>query len=106
MDSSQFTDKALEIITNAQQLCKQNSNPEMVPLHFLAAMTPSNVIGEDKQAENVYLKSIIEGARFDWTPFERTVNRHLVRLPSVQGSNAQPTMSGSCLLYTSPSPRD
>lgn len=95
MDSSQFTDKALEIITNAQQLCKQNSNPEMVPLHFLAAMTPSNVIGEDKQAENVYLKSIIEGARFDWTPFERTVNRHLVRLPSVQGSNAQPTMSGS-----------
>ncbi|KAF6014672.1 hypothetical protein HII13_000469 [Brettanomyces bruxellensis] len=95
MDSSHFTDKALEIITNAQQLCKQNSNPEMVPLHFLAAMTPSNVIGEDKQAENVYLKSIIEGARFDWTPFERTVNRHLVRLPSVQGSNSQPTMSAS-----------
>ncbi|VEU20056.1 DEKNAAC100346 [Brettanomyces naardenensis] len=95
MDSSNFTDKALEIITNAQTLCQQNSNPQMVPLHFLAAMTPSNVIGEDKQAESVYLKSIIEGARYEWTPFERTVNRHLVRLPSVQGSNAEPSMSAS-----------
>lgn len=95
MDSSNFTDKALEIVTNAQHLCQQNSNPELVPLHILAAMTPSNVIGEDKQADNVYLKSIIEGARYEWTPFERTVNRHLVRLPSMQGSNSEPSMSAS-----------
>ncbi|QPG76623.1 hypothetical protein FOA43_004015 [Brettanomyces nanus] len=95
MDSSNFTDKALEIITHAQTLCQQNSNPQLVPLHILAAMTPSNVIGEDKQASSVYLKSIIEGSRFEWTPFERTINRHLVKLPSVQGSNAEATMSGS-----------
>lgn len=89
MDSTQFTDRALEIVTNAQQLCKQNSNPQLLPIHFLAAMIP------DDESKPIYIKSIIEGARYDWDPVKRSINQHLLKLPSSSGSNMDPGMSAS-----------
>ncbi|OBA13830.1 uncharacterized protein OGAPODRAFT_17485 [Ogataea polymorpha] len=53
-------------------------------------MTPMSTDGEA-----IYLKTLIERGRFDWQAFERTVNKHLVRLPSVEGSNTEPSFSAS-----------
>ena len=77
MDESQFTDNALKIITNATELAKGNSHSQLVPLHFLAAMVPT-----DDENSVPYLKTLIQKARFEWPDFERCVNKHLVRLPS------------------------
>ena len=76
MDETQFTDNALSIITNATQLAKDNSHSQLLPLHFLAAMVPT----DDNSTQ--YLKTLIQKARFEWPTFERVVNKHLVRLPS------------------------
>ncbi|CAH2353645.1 heat shock protein 104 [[Candida] railenensis] len=77
MDETQYTDNALRIITNAQQLAKDNSNTQLVPLHFLAAMVPT-----DDENSTPYLKTLIQKSRNEWAPFERIVNKHLVKLPS------------------------
>ncbi|CAK9437236.1 uncharacterized protein LODBEIA_P16140 [Lodderomyces beijingensis] len=78
MDETQYTDNALKIITNATNLCKENSNTQLVPLHFLAAFIPM----DDTEGTTLYLKTLIQKARFEWPNFERCVNRHLVKLPS------------------------
>ncbi|RLV89572.1 Heat shock protein [Spathaspora sp. JA1] len=78
MDETQYTDNALQIITNATQLAKENSHSQLVPLHFLAAMVPT----DDTEHSTPYLKTLIQKGRFEWPTFERVVNRHLVRLPS------------------------
>lgn len=77
MDETQFTDNALNIINNANQLAKENSHSQLVPLHLLAAMVPT-----DDENSTTYLKTLIQKGRFEWPSFERVVNRHLVRLPS------------------------
>lgn len=77
MDETQFTDNALLIIQRATQLAKEASNTQVVPLHFLAAMVPT-----DEENSTQYLKTLIQKGRYQWPDFERIVNRHLVRLPS------------------------
>ena len=89
MDSTKFTDRALEIITNAQKLCQQNQNVQLVPLHILAAMIPDN------ESQPIYLKVIIEGSRYEWEPVKRLINSKLLKLPSTSGSNMEPGMSSS-----------
>lgn len=89
MESTNFTDRALDIVTNAKKLCEQNSNPQIVPLHLLAAMAPAD------SPEPVYLRAIVEGARYEWLPLERTINKHLVRLPSQGGSNMEAQFSAN-----------
>lgn len=77
MDETQFTDNALRIINNASELAKENAHSQLLPLHFLAAMVPT-----DDENSIPYLKTLIQKARYEWPEFERTVNKHLVRLPS------------------------
>lgn len=77
MDETQFTDNALQIIQRATQLAKEGSHSQIVPLHFLAAMIPTD---EDNSTQ--YLKTLIQKGRYEWADFERIVNRHLVKLPS------------------------
>ena len=89
MDSTKFTDRALDIITNAQKLCQQNQNVQLVPVHFLAAMIPDN------ESQPIYLKAIIEGSRYEWEPVKRAINQQLLKLPSTSGSNMEPGMSAS-----------
>ncbi|KAI5958848.1 HSP104 [Candida theae] len=78
MDETQYTDNALRIIQNATNLCKENSNTQLLPLHLLAAFIPS----DDTEKSTPYLQTLIQKARYEWPAFERTVNKHLVRLPS------------------------
>ncbi|KAM9901173.1 hypothetical protein OXX79_004705 [Metschnikowia pulcherrima] len=77
MDETQFTDNALQIIQRATQLAQEGSHTQVLPLHFLAAMVPT-----DEENSTLYLKTLIQKARYEWADFERIVNRHLVRLPS------------------------
>lgn len=77
MDETQFTDNAILIVTRASQLARDGSHSQVMPLHFLAAMLPS-----DDVSSNLYLKTLIQKGRYEWTDFERIVNRHLVRLPA------------------------
>ncbi|KAF8000973.1 hypothetical protein HF325_004762 [Metschnikowia pulcherrima] len=77
MDETQFTDNALQIIQRATQLAQEGSHTQVLPLHFLAAMVPT-----DEENLTLYLKTLIQKARYEWADFERIVNRHLVRLPS------------------------
>jgi len=78
MDETQYTDNALRIIQNATNLCKENANTQLVPLHLLAAFIPT----DDTEGTSPYLQTLIQKARYEWPVFERTVNKHLVRLPS------------------------
>ncbi|ODV58723.1 chaperone ATPase HSP104 [Ascoidea rubescens DSM 1968] len=77
MESSNFTDRVLTIIENAQTIAQDQSHTQLLPLHVLAAMTEP-----EKDGSPSYLKTIIEKSRFDWQVFLRTVNKNLVRLPS------------------------
>lgn len=77
MDETQFTENALNIISTATQLAKDGGHTQLMPLHFLAAMVPS-----DAENSTIYLKTLIQKARYEWPNFERCVNKHLVRLPS------------------------
>ncbi|WPK25631.1 hypothetical protein PUMCH_002954 [Australozyma saopauloensis] len=76
-DETQFTDNAIQIITKATQLAREGSHSQVMPLHFLAAMIPSDDVNSTQ-----YLKTLIQKGRYEWPDFERIVNRHLVRLPS------------------------
>lgn len=76
MDETQFTDNAIQIIQRGTELARDASNSQVVPLHFLAAMVPTD---EDSTQ---YLKTLIQKGRYQWPDFERIVNRHLVRMPS------------------------
>lgn len=80
MDSTEFTDNALKIITKAKQIATEQSNLQITPLHLLGAFVSPD---EDGSGDSVpYLKTIVERARYDWEPLRLTVNRKLVRLPS------------------------
>ncbi|GME80905.1 unnamed protein product [Ambrosiozyma monospora] len=91
MSSSNYTYRAAEILVNAQKICEDNQHAQFTPLHILAAMTPT----EGKDGESIYLKALIERCRLDWQSFTRIVNKHLVRLPSITGSNLSAPLSDS-----------
>ncbi len=78
MEESKFTDNALAVITNASNLAKQQANTQIVPLHFLGAFAAPE--GDDNTTP--YLKTIVERARYDWQKLFRSINSHLVKLPS------------------------
>ena len=77
MDESQFTDRALAVITRAQQLAEEHQHPQLLPLHILAAFCE-----KPEDGSTSYLQTLLERGRFDYQLFERTVNKHLVRTPS------------------------
>jgi ATP-dependent Clp protease ATP-binding subunit ClpA len=87
MEDSQFTDNAKRIIETAIRINKDNSHATLSPLHLLAAMT------ESEDGEISYLKTVVEKARYEWLPFERAINKHLVRLPSQTPAPAEPQFS-------------
>ncbi|KAF5101753.1 hypothetical protein D0Z03_000544 [Geotrichum reessii] len=87
MEDSQFTDNAKRIIETAIRINKDNSHATLSPLHLLAAMT------ESEDGELSYLKTVVEKARYEWLPFERAINKHLVRLPSQNPAPAEPQFS-------------
>ncbi|GMM33984.1 chaperone ATPase [Saccharomycopsis crataegensis] len=92
MDNSKFTENALDIITTALKLAKQQSNVQILPLHFLGAFAnPDNL--EDGRI--TYLQTIVEKARYDWQKLNRSINQSLVRLPSQSSLPDDPSLSYS-----------
>ena len=88
MDETQFTDRALAVVTNAQKLAEEHAHPQLLPIHLLAAFATRP---EDGSVS--YLQTLLEKGRFDYQAFERLVNKHLVRTPSQNPAPSQITPS-------------
>lgn len=87
MEQPQLTDNATRIIQNATRIATDHSHSLIAPLHLLAAMT------ESEAGDEPYLKTVMQKARYEWIPFERTINKNLVRLPSQNPAPSQPDLS-------------
>ncbi|ANB12054.1 chaperone ATPase HSP104 [Sugiyamaella lignohabitans] len=88
MDQSEFTDRAIKIITDAVQIASDHGHAFVSPVHFLAAMTP-----DDQDGTPSYLRTVTEKARYDWKPLERIINKHLVRIPSQSPAPPKPELT-------------
>ncbi|CEP60548.1 chaperone ATPase HSP104 LALA0_S01e13454g [Lachancea lanzarotensis] len=75
-DQTQFTEKALSILTVAQKLAQDHQHAQLQPVHLLAAFVETPEDGSKS-----YLQNLIEKARYDYDAFRRCVNKHLVRIP-------------------------
>lgn len=89
MEQPQLTDNVTRIFQNATRIATDHSHSMISPLHFLAAMT------ESEAGDVPYLKTVIEKARYEWVPLERTINKHLVRLPSQNPAPPTPDLSSA-----------
>ena len=81
-----LTVKSQEAVQAAGGLASENSNPEVQPLHLMAALL------EDK--EGVVLP-VLERVGVPVQQMLSGVNAAIAKLPKVQGSNAQPGISGA-----------
>ncbi len=79
-----FTVKSQEALQAAQGLAAENGNPEVLPLHLMAALL------EDR--EGVVLP-VLEKIGVPVAPLQATLNAAIAKLPKVQGAAAQPGMS-------------
>ncbi|AET41128.1 chaperone ATPase HSP104 Ecym_7290 [Eremothecium cymbalariae DBVPG len=77
VDETQFTDKALSLMVNAEQLARDHQHAQLLPIHLLAAFVE---VPQDGGAG--YLQNLVEKARYDYDTFRRAVNKSLVRTPS------------------------
>ncbi|QMV18814.1 ATP-dependent chaperone ClpB [Granulicella sp. 5B5] len=78
-----FTVKSQEALQVAQGSAAENGNPEVLPLHLMAALL------EDK--EGVVLP-VLEKVGVPVQQLLATVNAAIAKLPKVQGASAQPTV--------------
>src|SRR6202021_420946 len=81
-----FTVKSQEAIQQAQGLAAENGNPEVLPLHLMAALL------EDK--EGVVLPVLEKGG----VPVQQMlaqVNAAIAKLPKVQGGGSQPGLGSA-----------
>jgi ATP-dependent Clp protease ATP-binding subunit ClpB len=81
-----FTVKSQEALQAAQGAAAENGNPEVLPLHLLAALL------EDK--EGVVLP-VLEKVGIAVQPLQAAVTAAIAKLPKVQGASAQPGMSNA-----------
>ncbi|QLG73474.1 hypothetical protein HG535_0E05580 [Zygotorulaspora mrakii] len=89
-DETQFTERALNILTIAQKLAQDHQHAQLQPIHILAAF-----IETPEDGSVAYLQNLVERARYDYDPFKRAVNRALVRIPQQHPAPAQITPSYS-----------
>jgi ATP-dependent Clp protease ATP-binding subunit ClpB len=81
-----FTVKAQEAVQRASQLASEHGNPEMLPLHLLAALL------EDKEG---IVPPVLEKIGIGPQAVLSEVYTDLEKLPKVSGSDAQPALSNS-----------
>ncbi|CCH58644.1 hypothetical protein TBLA_0A08540 [Henningerozyma blattae CBS 6284] len=87
-DETQFTERALTVITVAQKLAQDHQHPQLQPIHLLAAF-----IETPEDGTIAYLQNLIDKARYDYDAFKRIVNKHLVRIPQQHPAPPQVTPS-------------
>ena len=80
-----FTVKSQEAVQAASSLALEHGNPEVLPLHLLAALL------QDKDG---IISPLLERAEVPTAQVRLKVTDALNKLPKVSGSNAQPNMSG------------
>jgi ATP-dependent Clp protease ATP-binding subunit ClpB len=81
-----FTVKSQEALQGAQGLATENGNPEVLPLHLMAALL------DDR--EGVVLP-VLEKVGVAVGPLLSAVQAAIAKLPKVQGSGAQPGLSAA-----------
>jgi ATP-dependent Clp protease ATP-binding subunit ClpB len=81
-----FTVKAQEAVQRASELASEHGNPEMMPVHLLAALM------EDKEG---IVPPILEKIGIGPQAVLSDLYRELEKLPKVSGEAAQPTMSNA-----------
>ena len=81
-----LTVKSQQAVQAAASLAAENGNPEVLPMHLLAALL------EDR--EGVVLP-VLEGAGVRVQQLLAGANAAIAKLPKVSGSNAQPAMAAS-----------
>lgn len=86
IDPKKWTDKTRTIYIKAQQLCKDNKNIEMHPLHVVSALITD---------EEGFAKSILQKTNCDLVAFERGIKKRTVRLPSQDPPPDDPSFSRS-----------
>src|SRR5215467_11260177 len=79
-----FTIKAQEAIQQANELAAQHGNPEMLPLHLLAALL------QDREG---IITPILSKLGANPAEIERHVQDRIGKLPKVSGAAAQPQLS-------------
>jgi ATP-dependent Clp protease ATP-binding subunit ClpB len=81
-----FTIKAQEAIQQASELAGQNGNPEVLPLHLLAAML--------QDSEGIVVP-VLAKLGVNPTSLQSQVMERIDRLPKVSGASAQPQLSAA-----------
>jgi ATP-dependent Clp protease ATP-binding subunit ClpB len=81
-----FTVKSQEAVQAASQLASENGNPEVLPLHLLAALI------EDKEG---IIVPVLEKVGVPTAQLRDKTQDALSKLPKVSGSSAQPSVSAS-----------
>src|SRR5215813_13072297 len=79
-----FTVKAQEAVQRANELASEHGNPELMPLHLLAALI------EDKDG---IVPPVLEKIGIGPQGILSEIYREIERLPKVSGAAAQPAMS-------------
>jgi ATP-dependent Clp protease ATP-binding subunit ClpB len=79
-----FTVKSQEALQVAQGSAAENGNPEVLPLHLMAALL------EDKEG---VVRPVLEKVGVAVTQLQATVDTAMAKLPKVQGSAQQPGLS-------------
>jgi ATP-dependent Clp protease ATP-binding subunit ClpB len=81
-----FTVKAQEAVQRASQLASEHGNPELLPIHLLAALL------EDKEG---IVPPVLEKIGISPQAVLSEVYKELDKLPKISGEAAQPTLSNS-----------
>ena len=79
-----FTVKGQEAVQRASELASEHGNPELLPLHILAALV------EDREG---IVPPVLEKIGIGVQSILNDVYKEMDRLPKVSGGAAQPTMS-------------
>lgn len=87
MQADRFTIKAAEAVQNAQQLAQRAGNPEVSPLHLLAALVGAAPSGRGAEEDGGIIGPLLEKAGAAVERVRSMAQAELGRLPKVSGSS-------------------
>ncbi|KAK5132361.1 Heat shock protein hsp98 [Meristemomyces frigidus] len=102
----QFTDRATQALSDAQDLCQQYAHSQMLPIHLgVALIDPPPDLSKDQQTKSGHgshsassaplFKQVVERAHGDPQLLDRAMKKALVRLPSQDPPPEQVSVSPS-----------
>ena len=85
MQLDRFTIKAAQAVQDAQQLAEQRGNPELTPLHLLAALLSPRAAAAPGAAGGGIVAPLLEKANVSVADLRQMVEAELGRLPQARG---------------------